>query len=84
MSREYDPDYWAETEAYWNKFIEPYDGLNREEVQHVAELFYGFLRDVDQGVQVESSPAWYELREYLGIHYSEWNWEDFRDWYDAA
>jgi hypothetical protein len=79
-----DDEYYARTEQYWNEFIDDYGYLTHEETQHIAELFYAALDDVNRGIRPELSDSWHDLLDYMGIHESDWNWEEFQEWYDEA
>jgi len=79
-----DDEYYARTEQYWNEFISDYSYLTPGELQHIAELFYAALDDVNRGIQPELSDSWRDLLDYMGIHESDWNWEEFRDWYEES
>ena len=50
--------------------------------QHAADLMYDvwFNSDVDS---VDRAWALYEFFEYTGLDYDDFNWDDWREWYEG-
>jgi hypothetical protein len=75
-------DYYDAAEEYWHSIDETHY-LEPSETQAIYPVFLDFLADTINGIPPESSYAFEELMEYFGWDYDTFDWEEFREWYDA-
>jgi hypothetical protein len=81
---DYDGDYWDKAETFWNNMGFGSYELTPQEHEEAFTLFADFLRDVDMGYTPEQSLAFWDFLNYFGMEESDFDWDEFRDWYDAV
>lgn len=79
----YDGDYWDNAEHLWNNMGFGAYELTPEEHRQGFQYFADFLRDVDMGFRPEQSLAWYDFLNYFGMEPEDFDWDEWREWYDA-
>jgi hypothetical protein len=80
MSR--NEDWYEHANDYWEQ-IEETRYLNADEIQEIYPTFLDFLADVMNGAEPVQSQAWEDLAEYFGWDADNFDWEEFREWYDT-
>jgi len=83
MSQSYSGDYWDKAETFWNNLGFGDYELTPDEHQHGFQLFADFLRDVDLGYAPEASLNFWDFLDYFGMDETDFEWDEFREWYDA-
>lgn len=58
--------------------------LTREEFAEVYPLFFAAMEDVRYGVKPQDSQSFQEFLDYFGMTERNFDWDDFRNWYDGA
>jgi hypothetical protein len=81
---DYTGDYWDKAVTFWDNLgFRDYE-LNEEEFTEGFTLFADFLRDVDMGYMPEQSLNWYDFLDYFGLEPEDFDFDEFREWYDAV
>jgi len=80
----YDDRWHDRADAYFETF--PVQGYNVAEEAKARDAFDLFLRDMESGsgITPEGSIHWHEMLDYMGIDPRDFDWDDFRDWYDES
>ena len=69
----------------WHRFDEHspivYETTHEEYTAH--EYIAGIVEDMAAGLSIQDSDDFWDLLDYLGITYSDFPWEEFREWYDS-
>lgn len=81
---DYTGDYWDKAEHFWNNLGFGEYELTLDEHTEAFTLFADFLRDVDMGYKPEQSFAFYEFLDYFGMEVEDFDFDEFREWYDAV
>lgn len=72
-------------EDLWDRFDQHtpivYESSNQEYIAH--EYLAGIAEDMAGHLSIQDSDDFWDLLEYLGIEYSDFPWEEFREWYDS-
>jgi hypothetical protein len=82
----YDRNWYDSASDYFTDFI-PGGGveyLTPEEIQHDYPLFLDMLEAVDMGFRPTETLGWEYLKLEYGWDDEDFDWEDFREWYDAT
>jgi hypothetical protein len=80
----YEGDYWDKAVTFWDNLgFRDYE-LNQEEFQEGFQLFADFLRDVDMGFTPEQSIHFWDFLNYFGMEIEDFDFDEFREWYDAV
>lgn len=80
---DYDGNYWDNAEAFWNNMGFGEYELTADEHREGFQLFADFLRDVDMGYRPEALLSFYEFLDYFGMEPEDFDWDEFREWYDS-
>jgi len=81
----YDDDWYSDAERYWNEM--PWGGseyLTQEEIAEDYPDFLDMLRAVDMGFRPTQTLGWYSLKEKYGLDDRDFDWDDFREWYEET
>lgn len=73
--------WYDHAEEYWHTFGAT-EYYNPEENEQGFTIFTEFLRDVNSGYSPEQSFAFWEFLEFYGLGYEDFDWDDFREWYE--
>jgi hypothetical protein len=80
---DYEGNYFDKADEFWHNLgFDEYE-LQGEELREGRQLFQNFLQDVTMGYRPEASYAFYEWLDYFGMDESQFDWDEFREWYDA-
>lgn len=76
-------NWWDQASDYFNNsdFNDPYYSPADR-----AELFGYFsemLREVEMGNRPTDTLGWYYMQEEFGFEDNDFDWDDFREWYDS-
>ena len=77
-----DSDWYDSASHYWSQIPEA-SYLTPDETREIYPVFLDFLADTMNGLDPHQSLAWNDLLDYFGWNEGTFDWEDFRDWYDA-
>lgn len=83
----YDRDWYNEASDYFSEFVggpDVIDHLTPEEIQHDFPYFLDMLEAVDMGFRPTDTLGWELLKQEYGWEDEDFDWEDFRDWYDST
>lgn len=78
--------FYDERDELWES-IPAVEFLDFDERNQVDYLFTQILDDVEFGhMRPQDSPFWEEFKELMGFASDgdAWDWQDFKEWYDAA
>jgi hypothetical protein len=78
--------YYESRQDLWES-IPGVEFLDRAEEREASDLFTLILADVEFGhMRPQESEYWADFMDLFGFadDGDVWNWDDFRDWYDAA
>lgn len=80
----YDRDWWDSASDYFNNteaFNDPH--LNSEERAENFAAFAQMLQQVEMGIRPQNTLGWAQLEAYGYDFEQDFDWEEFREWYDS-
>jgi hypothetical protein len=80
----YNGDYWDKAEAFWDNLGFGDYELTAEEYRQGYQYFIDFLQDVDMGFAPEASLHFWDFLAYFGMSEEDFDWDEFREWYDSV
>lgn len=74
-------DWFDHAEEFWHE-LPGTEYLIPGETEDIYPTFISFLEDVNLGYAPEASQNFWDLLDFFGWEYEDFDWDDFRDWYD--
>jgi hypothetical protein len=75
-------DWYDKAEDFWHD-LSGTEYLIPTETEQIYPVFLGFLEDVNLGYAPEASQNFWDLLDYFGWEHDQFDWDDFREWYDS-
>lgn len=83
---EYEGNFYNDAEHLWDNLgFDDYE-FTAPELEQAYTYFLDFLQDADLGYSPESSMAFWDFIDYMGLDYEDFKgefWDEFREWYSA-
>lgn len=79
----YDREWYDKAEEYWHSVPE-FEYLSRSEIEEDYPRWLELLEAIDMGIQPTNTLAWEYFKEEYGWDDEDFNWEEFREWYDST
>ena len=75
-------DFYDHAETFWHQIPET-EYLIPSETEQIYPVFLDFLADVNRGYSPEASDNFWQFLNYFGWEYEDFDWDNFREWYDG-
>jgi len=78
-------DWYDEAETAWHGFKGGiFDDLTPQEVEEDYPDFLDMLAGVEYGFRPTETLGWESLKQKYGLDDDDFDWDDFKEWYDSV